>query len=99
MIPHQRELVSRLQGKPFTLLGINSDRDRSDLGKRMKDEQITWPQMHEGSERAISKRWNVRGYPTVYILDHEGVIRKKGFLDDAEVAKTVDELLAKLPTG
>jgi hypothetical protein len=28
MYPHERSLVNRLAGKPFVLLGINSDDDR-----------------------------------------------------------------------
>jgi hypothetical protein len=99
MIPQQRALVSRLNGKPFTLLGINSDRDRSGLVKKLESETITWPQIHEGAERAISKKWNVRGYPTIYILDHEGVIRKKGFLSEEEIEHAVDDLLKKAATG
>ena len=28
MVPHERELVKRLEGKPFVLLGVNGDDDR-----------------------------------------------------------------------
>jgi hypothetical protein len=94
MIPKQRELVASLQGKPFTILGINSDGDRSDLRSNLTENQITWPQIHEGRERAISKQWNVWGYPTIYVLDHKGVIRRRGFLDEEEIVSTVNELLA-----
>ena len=42
MYPHERSLVKRLAGKPFALLGINSDSDKDDLKKVMEKEQITW---------------------------------------------------------
>jgi hypothetical protein len=29
MIPHERSLVERLKDKPFALLGVNSDVDKS----------------------------------------------------------------------
>jgi hypothetical protein len=41
MYPHERSLVKKLEGKPFVLLGVNSDGDKDKLRKRMKEEQIT----------------------------------------------------------
>ncbi|MHC4991589.1 MAG: TlpA family protein disulfide reductase [Planctomycetota bacterium] len=96
MIPKQRQLVARLKDKPFTLLGINSDRDLSGLSDKLKESGVSWPQLYEGTDRAVSRQWNVMGYPTIYILDHEGVIRKRGFLPEEEIERTVDELLAKV---
>ena len=31
MYPHERSLVKRLEGKPFALIGVNSDTDRKQL--------------------------------------------------------------------
>lgn len=97
MLPHEREMVKRLKDKPFTLLGINSDSSRSALKKIIKDEEITWPNIYGGppGENQIAKQWNVYGWPTIYILDHEGVIRHKGLRDEA-MEKAVNELLAKI---
>ena len=38
MYPHERSLVKKLADKPFVLLGVNSDRDKDKLRKRMKEE-------------------------------------------------------------
>ncbi|RMF80983.1 MAG: TlpA family protein disulfide reductase [Planctomycetota bacterium] len=97
MIPAQRKLAEELKGKPFTFLGINSDSDRSGLKERFEKEGVTWPQIYEGNSRAISEKWNVRAYPTLYVIDQQGVIRKRGFLPEPEIAKAVKELLAKTP--
>ena len=96
MIPQQREMVKKLENKPFTLLGINSDPDRSVLNKRFKEEKITWPNICEGSGGAISNQFNVRMYPTVFVLDHEGIIRHRN-LHDAELERAVNELIKKAP--
>lgn len=96
MIPQQREMVKKLKDKPFTLLGINSDPDRSVLKERFKEEKITWPNICEGSGGAISKQFNVRMYPTVFVLDHEGIIRHRN-LRDAELDRAVNELIKKAP--
>jgi hypothetical protein len=98
MLPHEREMVERLKDKPFTLLGINSDSGRSALKKTMEDEKITWPNIYDGTagEGKIANKWNVYSWPTIYILDHEGVIRRKNLRDEA-MEKAVNELLPKIP--
>jgi hypothetical protein len=69
MYPHERSLVKRLDGKPFTLLGINSDQNRDDLKKVMEKEQITWRSWWDGSTSGpIASKWNVQGWPTIYVL-------------------------------
>lgn len=93
-------MVDRLSDRPFTLLGINSDAmSRSALQKRFKKERITWPNLFEGTGRKISRRWNIRAYPTIFILDHEGVIRARGFLGAEAIEKKVKELLKKVPAS
>jgi hypothetical protein len=98
MFPHERSLVKRLEGKPFALIGVNSDPDRVYLKQRMKIENITWRSFWngpKGTQGPISARWNVRGWPTIYVLDGEGKIRYIGprgeKMDDA-----VNELLAEM---
>jgi hypothetical protein len=98
MYPHERSLVKRLTDKPFALLGVNSDTDKEKLKKRMAKEQITWRSFWngpKGTDGPISSAWNVRGWPTIYVLDHKGVIRSKsahGKVLDA----LVDQLLKEL---
>jgi hypothetical protein len=79
MYPHERSLVKKMEGKPFALIGVNSDRDREELKKIMEKEQITWRSFWNGGSTSgpISTQWNVHGWPTLYVLDHQGVIRQK----------------------
>ena len=98
MYPHERSLVKKMEGKPFALIGVNSDPDREKLKKRLADEKITWRSFWngpKGPEGPISKAWNVRGWPTIYLLDAKGVIRYKN-VRDKQMEKAVDELLAEL---
>ncbi len=98
MIPHEREMVKRLAKQPFTLLGINSDESRSALQKILDEQDITWPQIYGGptSKNAIANKWNVHGWPTIFVLDHEGVIRHRD-IRDLELEQAVDKLLEKVP--
>jgi hypothetical protein len=79
MYPHERSLVKRLADKPFVLLGVNSDRDREKLKETLKEENITWRSFWNGGSTGgpISTEWNVRGWPTLYLIDANGVIRHK----------------------
>jgi|TARA_B100000809_G_scaffold261591_1_gene310788 hypothetical protein len=99
MYPHERSLVERLKDKPFALLGINSD-SKEKLLETIKRENMTWRSWWDGGNASgpIATKWNVRGWPTLYILDHEGVIRHKGARGEA-MDKAVDALLEKMGEG
>ena len=98
MYPHERSLVKRLADEPFALIGVNSDRDLEKLRPRLEEENITWRSFWNGPKGTggpISKRWNVTGWPTIYVLDHKGVIRYKGVRGHA-MDEAVDTLLAEM---
>ena len=95
MYPHERSLVKRLEDKPFALLGINSDVDKDELKKAMEKENITWRSFWNGPDGTggpISTKWNIRGWPTIYVVDAKGVIRFKNVRGEA-MDKAVDQLL------
>jgi hypothetical protein len=103
MYPHERSLVKRLENEPFALIGVNSDADLEKLRPRLEEEQISWRSFWngpEGTDGPISTAWNVRGWPTIYVLDAEGVIRFKNVRGEALDA-AIDQLLAemKAPEG
>jgi hypothetical protein len=97
MYPHERSLVKRLEGKPFVLLGINSDPDREQLKKVLVEEQITWRSWwDEGNvEGPIHTQWQVTARPMIYILDADGIIRAKD-VTGKSIDETVDKLVAEL---
>jgi alkyl hydroperoxide reductase subunit AhpC len=64
----------------------------------MAKEGITWRSFWNGPEGTagpISRAWNVRAWPTVYVLDHKGVIRFKNVREQA-LDRAVDQLLKAL---
>lgn len=94
MYPHERSLVERMADRPFALIGVNSDEDLEELKKVIVEENITWRSFRNGGSTRgpISTAWNVRGWPTTYVIDHEGVIRYKGVRGD-DLDKAIDELV------
>jgi Thioredoxin-like len=104
MYPHERSLVKRLKDVPFALVGINSDKDLAELKKALEKENITWPSFWNGGSTSgpISKRWNVRSWPTIYILDAKGVIRfknKRGKAMDEAVDSLLKEMGVAVPAA
>jgi hypothetical protein len=104
MYPHERSLVEKMKDKPFTLIGVNSDRDKEKLKKRMEEEKITWRSFWNGPKGTggpISATWNVRGWPTLYVIDHKGVIRHKwlGSPGDKVLDDALEELLKEAEKG
>jgi Thioredoxin-like len=101
MYPHERSLVKRLADKPFAIVGINSDQDREQLKETLEKESITWPSFWngpKGTSGGIAKTWNVHSWPTIYVLDHKGVIRfknKRGAALDKAVDKLLEEMAAE----
>jgi hypothetical protein len=98
MYPHERSLVKRLEGKPFALLGVNSDPDKEKLKPRLQEEKITWRSFWngpDGTQGSIAKAWNVRGWPTLYYLDHKGIIRAKNLHQEQQIDKLLNELIAE----
>ena len=97
MYPMERQLVQRHAGKPFALLGVNCDQ-RPRLQRVLESKAVTWRNWADGPQGAISRQWRVEGFPTVYVIDHEGVIRYKN-VRGPELERAVDTLLSKVPSS
>ena len=95
MVPHERALVKRLEGKPFALIGVNLDKDQEEQKRVEEKNQITWRSFFDGRQGPIAKKWKIQGIPTIYVLDHQGVIRYKD-LRDKELEDAVDTLLKEV---
>src|SRR5437868_12414602 len=98
MYPHERSLVKRLEKSPFTLLGVNSDADRGKLKPVLETENITWRSFWNGprgTQGPIAAAWHVRGWPTIYVLDGDGVIRYRDVRGD-DMDRAVDHLLREM---
>ena len=95
MYPHERSLVEKFRDKPFALLGVNSD-PRETAKKAVGEENLTWRSWWDGGTTGgpIATQWNVMGWPTIYVLDHHGMIRAKS-LNGTALEGLLDELVAE----
>jgi protein-disulfide isomerase-like protein with CxxC motif len=68
-----------MEGKNFSLIGINSDKlERAQ--KAVKDNELNWRSFQniqaDGSK--ISKDWGVSGWPTLIVIDQNGEVVYRG---------------------
>ena len=92
-VPHERDLAARLKGQPFALLGVDCEDSRETARGVMARERMTWPNWFDGpqGEGPIARRYHIRGYPSVFLIDAKGVIRARvGTFD--QVDKLLEEI-------
>ncbi len=95
MIPHERELVKKMQDRPFALIGVNSDKDKEALGQFREKEKITWRSFWNGAGGTggpISQAYRVSAWPSIWVLDANGVIRYRHVRGEA-MERAVESLL------
>jgi hypothetical protein len=88
-----------MQDRPFALIGVNINcHDPKALKEVMNKEQLNFRSFTDKADGdglgVIGSAWNLFGTPTVFVLDHKGVIRYRqiGIPDK----KAIDEVLNKL---
>lgn len=69
--------MKRMAGRPFALLGVNTDADRNDIKSVMAKQQLNWRSWWDGGspDGPIATQWQIANWPTIYLIDHKGVIR------------------------
>lgn len=88
MYGHERSLVQQYKNDDFVFLGVNSDRDRTALKTVVRNEQMTWPSWWDGGSTGgpIARAWQIQGWPTLVIIDRDGVIRYRGHGENLDSA-------------
>lgn len=95
MVPHEREIVKRLEGKPFVIVGVNGDDNRQAARAAAADLGMTWRSFQDkNGAQTISLDWHVWGWPTLYLIDEKGIIRKRwGDTRLEELNRAIDQLV------
>jgi peroxiredoxin len=70
-----RKLVERMSGKHFAFLGVYGEDDLTRSKADVEMYGITWPSFRDKRDEPISTNWHVRSWPSVWVLDRQGLIR------------------------
>lgn len=98
MIPHEREMIKRLQGKPFELISMSCDEEKATLEQFLDKQSMPWTHWWDGRNGTVGKELNIRFYPTIYVLDGTGKIRYKNIRGEV-LEEAVKKLLAEAEKG
>jgi peroxiredoxin len=95
MIPDSRKLVKAMKGKPFAFVSVSADEEKGALTDFLKEHQMPWDHWWVGSGSKFQKAWDVDGFPTVFVIDHKGVIRysQVGYSEEDRIAKEAERLV------
>ncbi len=90
MYPHERSLVKEMQGRPFVLLGINTDGEISRAREAIAENKLNWRSFYDGRGGSICRQFEIRAFPTIMLIDHRGVIKFDS------IRKNLDKEIEKL---
>ncbi len=95
-LPELQRLAERFAGRPFVILGLNSDADRDALGRFLAGQKVGWPQILDGStEGPNASTWGIGDWPTYFLVDGTGKVRSRNLMgEDRE--RAIEELLREI---
>lgn len=98
-LPATRKLVARHEKDPFTFLGVATDPDLEAFRTRALAEDVRWRNAWAGggTDTPWPRSWGVQRFPTLFVLDAQGVVR---FVDvyGADLDRAVQTLLDEMRT-
>lgn len=95
MVPHNRDLVKKMEGRPFALIGVNADQDKDAFKKAETDAKINYRSFYDGEGKIVGA-WRIKAFPTMMLIDHKGIMRHKFVGGGPNTIKAIDAALEKL---
>jgi thiol-disulfide isomerase/thioredoxin len=81
MHPVQKEILTRYSRDDVVIIELNGDAVESldKVRRKMSRDGLAWIVISEGTDGPNSEQWQVSHWPTYFIVDREGRIRRKAF--------------------
>jgi thiol-disulfide isomerase/thioredoxin len=94
-MPELKEIAQKFRDKPVAILGMNIDPQEKDARFVVDKLKLNYPTL---KAEGLPEKYDVHGFPTLVIIDQEGVVRDRhvGYSTNllVEVSKTINNLLA-----
>jgi thiol-disulfide isomerase/thioredoxin len=96
LLPYEKQLTKQFEDKPFVLLGVNSDIDKTALVKAQQQFGMTWPSFWDGLG-SINREWDIEFLPMLILIDERGIIRfnSKSIMDDIDSFKDLADKMER----
>lgn len=95
MVPHNRDLVQKMKGRPFALIGVNADQEKDAFKNAETNHKINYRSFFDGEGKIVGT-WRIKAFPTMLLIDHKGVLRQKFVGGGPMTMKALDEAIEKL---
>jgi thiol-disulfide isomerase/thioredoxin len=97
LVPHEIALAESMKNRPFDLVGVNGDELDDAVRDRIADKRITWRSFKnaQSGQAPLSDIWGIHGWPTIFVIDSEGIIRHiwKDSPGEKVLAEAIEELV------
>lgn len=92
------EAVAREFEDDVAFVAVNVQETRADALGILEEAGVTFPAVLD-SDGEVARRYGLRGMPSTYLLDREGVVRKigPGAIDAAGLRQALQEILGQAP--
>jgi thiol-disulfide isomerase/thioredoxin len=86
-------LYKKYHSKGLEIVGVSVDSDMGGLVKVVKDEGIPWPQYCDGKgqDNAVAAQFGIEEFPTIYLVNKQGVVVNKEMRDLWVVNNSLEE--------
>lgn len=91
-IPNLNVLYGKTDRSKFEIISIVGDSSAESLDKMIVKHAILWPQVVSNDINRIKEKYGIKGYPTTFLLNPEGVIIAKN-LRGKELESKVTDLM------
>lgn len=93
--PTEKALVETFAGRPFQLVGVNSD-SKEHYRKGLSKIPLNWRSFFDGGSAGgpIASTWQVEIWPTNYIIDQEGIVRFKDLRKLDTLKRAIESLVS-----
>ncbi len=98
LVPQERALTTRHAGRPFAVVGVNCDEELATARKSAASKGMAWRSFQNtgGDGVPVAEAWAIRAWPTLYLIDAKGVVRKRwlGAPPDEILSEEVERMVA-----
>ncbi|WP_459554380.1 TlpA family protein disulfide reductase [Lacunimicrobium album] len=79
MHPIQKEILNRFPRESVVIIEMNSDAEKSleKVRKKIAADGLEWTVVTDGSDGPASHQWRIAAWPTYFVVDAEGHIRRR----------------------
>lgn len=88
--------MKKFGNENFSVVGVNGEFTFREFHMVMHDEDLGFRAFYDGQEAPIARKWDV-GYPSAFLIDHNGIIQSAGFSASTEQEVVeLEKIIARL---